>query len=179
MGSVTQNTLIQNSYLGKISANVQLKSRKWKVYAISFNLELTRIPKGQSIKLDSSTILQRIIFCTRDLTSTSDKTSQKQQEQEIDVLLSKTEKWVDTCIKSLPNLKTLFQLEINQFKAGNIKNKLPNFQKITKNNELLEKIKGVKILLSRIPRKVYSHNPPKLSKIKAIDAKILRFLKKE
>ena len=107
------------------------------------------------------------------------KTSQKQQEQKIDVLLSKTKKWVDICIKSLLNLKTLFQLEINQFKAGNIKNKLPNFQEITKNNELLQKIKGAKIFLSRIPRKVYSHNPPKLSKTKAIDAKILRFLEKE
>ena len=49
---------------------------------------------------------------------------------------------------------------MNQFKAGNVKNKLPNWYKITKNNEFLEKIKGAKIPLSRIPRKVYSHNPP-------------------
>ena len=49
---------------------------------------------------------------------------------------------------------------MNQFKAGNVKNKLPNFQEITKNKELLEKIKGAKIPLNRIPRKVYSYNPP-------------------
>ena len=42
---------------------------------------------------------------------------------------------------------------MNQFKAGNFKNKLPNWQKITKNKELFGKIKGAKILLNRIPRK--------------------------
>ena len=42
-----------------------------------------------------------------------------------------------------------------------------------------KKSKVPKIFLSRIPRKVYSHNPPKLSKTKAIDAKILRFFEKE
>ena len=42
---------------------------------------------------------------------------------------------------------------MNQFKVGNVKNKLPNWQK-TKNKELLEKIKGAKIPLNRIPRKV-------------------------
>ena len=48
---------------------------------------------------------------------------------------------------------------MNQFKAVNVKNKLQNWQKIRKNNDLLEKIKGAKIPLSRIPRKVNSHNP--------------------
>ena len=106
-------------------------------------------------------------------------TSQKQQKQKIDDLLSKAKKQVDTYIKSLPKLKTLFQLEVNQFKPGNVKNKLPNWQKITKNNELLEKTKGAKIPLSRIPRKVYSHNPlftP--AEIKANDAEISKLLKK-
>ena len=71
-------------------------------------------------------------------------------------------------------MKTLFQLEINQFKAGNVKNKLPNWQKITKNKELLEKIKGVKIT-----RKVYSPNPPLTQPAtKAIDAEISKLLKK-
>ena len=68
---------------------------------------------------------------------------------------------------------------MNQFKAGNVKNKLPNWQKITKNNELLEKIKGAKIPLSRIPRKVYSNNPPfTQAETKAIDAEISKLLKK-
>ena len=66
---------------------------------------------------------------------------------------------------------------MNQFKAGNVKNKLPNFQKITKNKELLEKIKGAKIPLNRIPRKVYSYNPPfTQAETKAIDAEISKLL---
>ena len=66
---------------------------------------------------------------------------------------------------------------MNQFKVGNVKNKLSNWQKITKNNELLEKIKGGKIPLSRIPRKVYSHNPPfTQAETKAIDAEISKLL---
>ena len=77
-------------------------------------------------------------------------------------------------------MKTLFQMEINQFKAGNVKNKLPNWQKITKNKELLEKIKGTKIPLNRIPRKVYSHNPPfTQAETKAIDTETSKLLKKE
>ena len=68
---------------------------------------------------------------------------------------------------------------MNHVKAGNVKNKLPNWQKITKNNELLEKITGAKIPLSRIPEKVYSHNPlfPQ-AEPKAIDAEISKLLKK-
>ena len=83
------------------------------------------------MKIDSSSILQKILFCTRALTSTRD-------HQKPDDLLSKAKKQLDTYIKSLPKLKTLFQLEMNQFKAGNVKNKLPNWQKITK-KELIEK----------------------------------------
>ena len=49
---------------------------------------------------------------------------------------------------------------MNKLKAGNVKNKLLNWQKITKDNKLLKKIKNAKITLRRIPRKVYSHNPP-------------------
>ena len=45
---------------------------------------------------------------------------------------------------------------MNQVKADNVKNKLPNWAKITKNNELLEKINNTKIPFSRIPEKVYS-----------------------
>ena len=68
---------------------------------------------------------------------------------------------------------------MNQFKAGNVKNKLPNWKKITKKNELLEKIKSAKIPLSRIPRKVYNHNPPfTQAEIKAVDAEISKLLKK-
>ena len=65
------------------------------------------------------------------------------------------------------------------FKAGSVKNKLPNWQKITKNNELHEKIKGAKIPFGRIARKVYSHNPPfTQAETKAIDAEISKLLKK-
>ena len=46
---------------------------------------------------------------------------------------------------------------MNQFKASNAKNKLPNWQKITKNKELPEKNKGAKIHLNRRLRKIYSH----------------------
>ena len=68
---------------------------------------------------------------------------------------------------------------MNQFMTGNVKNKLPYWQKITKNNELLETIKGAKIPLSRIPRKVYSHNPPfTQAETKAIDAKISKLFRK-
>ena len=82
-------------------------------------------------------------------------------------------------MKFLPKL-FFFQLEINQVKAGNVKNKLPNWQKITKYNELLEKTKGVKIPLSRIQEKVYNHNSPfKQAETKAIiDAEISKLLKK-
>ena len=67
---------------------------------------------------------------------------------------------------------------MNQFKVSNVKNKLPNWQK-TKNKELLEKIKGAKIPLNRIPRKVYSHNPSfTQAEAKAIDAEISKLLKK-
>ena len=65
-------------------------------------------------------------------------------------------------------------------KAGNVKNNLPNWQKITKNKKLLEKMKGTKIPLNRIPRKVYSHNPPfTQAETKAIDTEISKLLKKE
>ena len=68
---------------------------------------------------------------------------------------------------------------MNQFKAGNVKNKLPNWQKKTKNNELLEKIEGAKICLNRIPIKIYRHNPPfTQAETKAIDAEISKLLKK-
>ena len=91
----------------------------------------------------------------------------------------KANKQVHTYIKSLLKLKTLFQLEINEVKAGNAKNKFPNWQKITRNNELLEKITGAKIHLSRISEKVYSQNPPfTKAEIKAIDAEILKLLEK-
>ena len=64
-------------------------------------------------------------------------------------------------------------------KAGNFKNKLPNWQKITKNKEIFEKIKGAKIPLNRIPRKVYSHNAPfTQAATKAIDAEISKLLQK-
>ena len=58
--------------MGNISEKVSLKPQKKQVYANSFNLNPTRIPKGQSMKIDSSTILQKILFCTRALTSTRD-----------------------------------------------------------------------------------------------------------
>ena len=93
----------------------------------------------------------------------------------------KGQKQIDTYSKSLPKLKTLFQLEMNQFKARNVENKLPNWQKITKNKEILEKIKSAKIPLSRIPRKVYSHNPLFLhtQKLRLLMQKSQIFLKKE
>ena len=70
---------------------------------------------------------------------------------------------------------------MNQLKAGNVKDKLPNWQKITKNKEILEKIKGAKIPLSRIPRKVYHHNPPFLhtQKLRLLMQKSQSFFKKE
>ena len=68
---------------------------------------------------------------------------------------------------------------MNQVKADNVKNKLPNWPKITKNNELLEKINDTKIPFSRIPEKVYSWNPPfSQAKTKAIDTEISKLLKK-
>ena len=95
------------------------------------------------------------------------------------IFSQRPKKQVVIYLKSLPKLKTAFQLEINQFKAGNVKNKLPNCQKITKNKELLEKIKGTKFLLSRIPGKVYSHNLPfTQAETKAIYAEISKLLKK-
>ena len=106
-------------------------------------------------------------------------TSQKQKKEEIDDLLSRAKKQIDTYIKSLPKLKTLFQLEINQFKVGNVKNKLPNWQKITKTKELLEKIKGAKNRRSTMPRKVYGHKSPfTQAETKALDAGISKLVKK-
>ena len=43
----------------------------------SFNLKLTRIPKSQNIKIDSNTILQKIIFRTKAIPGTKITTSQK------------------------------------------------------------------------------------------------------
>ena len=58
---------------------------------------------------------------------------------------------------------------MNQFKAGK------------EIKEILEKIKGAKIPLSRIPRKVYSHNPPftNTQKLRLLMQKSQSFLKKE
>ena len=55
----------------------------------SFNLKLTRIPKNQNIKIDSNTILQKIIFRTKAIPSTKITTSQKYEKQGPDNLLSK------------------------------------------------------------------------------------------
>ena len=66
---------------------------------------------------------------------------------------------------------------MNQVKAGNVKNILPNWQKITKNNKLLEKIKGARFPLGITPRKVYSHNSPfTQSETKAIDPELSKIL---
>ena len=50
---------------------------KWEVYANSFNLELTRIPNGQT-QIDSSTILQRFFFVQEFSPVQGITTSQKQ-----------------------------------------------------------------------------------------------------
>ena len=105
-------------------------------------MKLTRTSKGRSIKIDSSTILQKILF-VQELSPVQGITTNRRQgtnrNRKLDDLLPKNKKQVDTYIKSLPKVKTLFQLEMNQFQAGNVKKKLSNRQRITKNNELLEK----------------------------------------
>ena len=69
---------------------------------------------------------------------------------------------------------------MNQYRVGNVKKLLTNWQRITNNEEIFKNIKGAKILLSMIPNKKYNQNPSfTTAESTTIDEGISKLLKKE
>ena len=69
---------------------------------------------------------------------------------------------------------------MNQFKAGNVKNYLVDWPRITNNEEILENIEGAKSLLSKISDKKWNQNASfTTTEAKAIDEEIWQLPRKE
>ena len=68
---------------------------------------------------------------------------------------------------------------MDKFKAENVKKFLPNWQKITKNSEILETVQGAKILFCTIPPSTVKNNPNFTQpETDAIDNEISKLLQK-
>ena len=68
---------------------------------------------------------------------------------------------------------------MDKFRAENVKKFLPNWQKITKNSEILETVQGAKILFCTIPPSTVKNNPNFTQpETDAIDNEISKLLQK-
>ena len=68
---------------------------------------------------------------------------------------------------------------MNKFRARNVKKFLPNWQKITKNSEILETVQGAKIPFGTIPPSTVKNNPKFTQpETDAIDNEISKLLQK-
>ena len=82
-------------------------------------------------------------------------------------------------IRLVPTIRKFLQLEMDKFRAGNVKKFLPNWQQITKNCEILETVQGAKILFYTIASSTVKNNPKFTQpETDAIDNEISKFLQK-
>ena len=105
--------------------------------------------------------------------------SPQQVQGSLDEILQDLENQVHHYTRLVPTIRKFLQLEMDKFRAGNVKKFLPNWQQITENSEILETVQGAKILFFTIPPSTVKNNPKFTQpETDAIDNEISKLLQK-
>ena len=102
-----------------------------------------------------------------------------QVQESLDEIPQDLENMAHHYIRLVLTIRKFLQLEMDNFRDGNVKKRLPNWQQITKNCEILETVQGAKIPFCTIPSSAVKSNPKFTQpKIDATDNEISKLLQK-